>query len=295
MTATPGLRPGLKLLFENRIFLVFFISVGRKVAKEIACKFIETSSGLDHNVDELLVGVVAQVKLNPQRLRLLTELELQRLNLQSTIQKHRGMHLPVRRMVRQMSVCQGDEETLGGFDDLALQLHGGDRIDNPNRRPLNLESILRMGGESDLEEGGTSSGVNIGRLGKFEILAASLRHRHPFRKRRSFDGATTTSTAAAALAELQRRQQLRAMDDSQLGARREERYGAVRDGGANSDDEEDGDGNGGGGGRRSSCNRKVVKKLTARTKVFISSVLRFKKAINLKRRSSSSCSDLFVI
>ncbi|XP_032308617.1 uncharacterized protein LOC6503784 isoform X2 [Drosophila ananassae] len=269
--------------------------MGRKVAKEIACKFIETSSGLDHNVDELLVGVVAQVKLNPQRLRLLTELELQRLNLQSTIQKHRGMHLPVRRMVRQMSVCQGDEETLGGFDDLALQLHGGDRIDNPNRRPLNLESILRMGGESDLEEGGTSSGVNIGRLGKFEILAASLRHRHPFRKRRSFDGATTTSTAAAALAELQRRQQLRAMDDSQLGARREERYGAVRDGGANSDDEEDGDGNGGGGGRRSSCNRKVVKKLTARTKVFISSVLRFKKAINLKRRSSSSCSDLFVI
>ncbi|XP_043065936.2 uncharacterized protein [Drosophila bipectinata] len=268
--------------------------MGRKVAKEIACKFIETSSGLDHNVDELLVGVVAQVKLNPQRLRLLTELELQRLNLQSTIQKHRGMHLPLRRMVRQMSVCQGEEETLGGFEDLAMQMRGGERVDNPNRRPLNLESILRMGGESDLEEGGTSSGVSIGRLGKFEILAASLRHRHPFRKRRSFDGATTTSAAAAALAELQRRQQLRAVDDSQLGARREERYGAVRDGGADSDDEEDGDGNGG-GGRRSSCNRKVVKKLTARTKVFISSVLRFKKAINLKRRNSSSCSDLFVI
>lgn len=266
------------------------------MAKEIACKFIETSSGLDHNVDELLVGVVAQVKLNPQRLRLLTELELQRLNLQSTIQKHRGMHLPVRRMVRQMSVCQGEEETLGGFDDLAQQLHGSERIDNPNRRPLNLESILRMGGESDLEEGGTNNGASIGRLGKFETLAASLRYRHALRKRRSLDGTITIYGAGAAVAEMQRRQQLQTMDDSQLGARREERYGAVRDGGANSDDEEEGDGNGGGGGRRrSSCNRKVVKKLTDRTKVFISSVLRFKKTINLKRRTSSSCSDLFVI
>ncbi|XP_073831849.1 uncharacterized protein [Musca autumnalis] len=44
------------------------------------------------------------------------------------------------------------------------------------------------------------------------------------------------------------------------------------------------------------CNRKTVSKLTSRTKVFLSSVLRFKKAINVaKRRNSSSCSDLFVI
>jgi hypothetical protein len=43
------------------------------LAKEIGCKFIETSSGLDHNVDELLVGIVAQVKLNPQRIRNLSE------------------------------------------------------------------------------------------------------------------------------------------------------------------------------------------------------------------------------
>ncbi|KAJ6637053.1 GTP-binding protein REM 1, partial [Pseudolycoriella hygida] len=32
---------------------------GRRLAKEVACKFIETSSGLDHNVNELLVGIVA--------------------------------------------------------------------------------------------------------------------------------------------------------------------------------------------------------------------------------------------
>ncbi|XP_070144586.1 uncharacterized protein [Drosophila kikkawai] len=85
--------------------------MGRYVATQIACKFIETSSGLHHNVDELLVGIVAQVKLNPQRLRRLTEKELyELLNLQSAIQKHSGMHLHARRMVRQMSIYQGDEE-----------------------------------------------------------------------------------------------------------------------------------------------------------------------------------------
>lgn len=50
-----------------------YIIVGRKLAKEIGCKFIETSSGLNHKVDELLVGIVAQVKLNPQRIRNLSE------------------------------------------------------------------------------------------------------------------------------------------------------------------------------------------------------------------------------
>ncbi|KAJ4448148.1 hypothetical protein ANN_10161, partial [Periplaneta americana] len=43
------------------------MSVGRKLANSCGCKFIETSSGLDHNVDELLVGVLAQVQLNPRR------------------------------------------------------------------------------------------------------------------------------------------------------------------------------------------------------------------------------------
>lgn len=57
------------------------------MAKEVACKFIETSSGLDHNVNELLVGIVAQVKLNPLRISHLTD--QQRLNLNITVQKHR--------------------------------------------------------------------------------------------------------------------------------------------------------------------------------------------------------------
>lgn len=58
------------------------------MAKEVACKFIETSSGLDHNVNELLVGIVAQVKLNPMRLNSLTDKQKLMLST-STIQKHR--------------------------------------------------------------------------------------------------------------------------------------------------------------------------------------------------------------
>lgn len=48
---------------------MFLFSVGRRLANSCGCKFIETSSGLDHNVDELLVGILAQVKLNPKRSR----------------------------------------------------------------------------------------------------------------------------------------------------------------------------------------------------------------------------------
>lgn len=43
--------------------------MGRKLANTCGCKFIETSSGLDHNVDELLVGILAQLQLNPWRNR----------------------------------------------------------------------------------------------------------------------------------------------------------------------------------------------------------------------------------
>ncbi|XP_034947141.1 uncharacterized protein [Chelonus insularis] len=41
--------------------------IGRRLANSCGCKFIETSSGLAHHVDELLVGILAQIQLNPQR------------------------------------------------------------------------------------------------------------------------------------------------------------------------------------------------------------------------------------
>lgn len=286
--------------------------MGRKVAKDIACKFIETSSGLDHNVDELLVGIVAQVKLNPQRLRNLSEKDRQRLNLQNAIQKHRRLYAPPRRMVRQMSMCQGEEDD----DDAECADHNEDElfhdenqtnnimgdegigtgsertastslssasttkgpIRKPNKRTLNLESILKMG-ESELEDEeeaqrlacSSQYGYQPKPMSKFELLTGGNNKanvRTPFgsvnsspKSRKSYDSSSGVGSGKGPCHESQH-------------------YGEPQPEESLLND----------------CNRKTVSKLTSRTKVFLSSVLRFKKAINVaKRRNSSSCSDLFVI
>ena len=36
---------------------------GRSLAISYDCKYVEVSSGLDHNVDTLLVGIVKQIRL----------------------------------------------------------------------------------------------------------------------------------------------------------------------------------------------------------------------------------------
>lgn len=303
--------------------------MGRKLAKEIACKFIETSSGLDHNVDELLVGIVAQVKLNPQRIRLLTDAEKRRLNLQSSIQNHRRMHLPARRMVRQMSIFQrdGGDEASDNDDDQEGAVGGavvgavggvvggipgrpaGGRVQQvrkANRRPLNLENILKMG-ESELEDeerdsdtqrfAGSGSGKRNA-MSKFEMLAAGVRRSFGHgnnsdnssqNNSHSFFNENGPSTSAAAAAAMARAQGLALAADAAGQGQDDEQYGLDGhyddddDVGVADDDEDDQESN-----ANTDCNRKVVTKLTARTKIFIASVLRFKK--NMTRRNSSSCS-----
>ena len=41
--------------------------VGRTLATKYGCKYIETSPGINHNVDELLVGMLAQIQLYEER------------------------------------------------------------------------------------------------------------------------------------------------------------------------------------------------------------------------------------
>ncbi|KXJ79595.1 hypothetical protein RP20_CCG000316 [Aedes albopictus] len=43
------------------------IAEGKQLATSREAKFIETSSGIQHNVDELLVGVLKQIRLKEQR------------------------------------------------------------------------------------------------------------------------------------------------------------------------------------------------------------------------------------
>lgn len=53
------------------IFIIFFwlflFSDGKALAVSRDCKFIETSSGIQHNVDELLVGILKQIRLRESR------------------------------------------------------------------------------------------------------------------------------------------------------------------------------------------------------------------------------------
>ena len=44
----------------------FLIPEGKDLASSFDCKFIETSVGLNHNVDELLVGVLKQILLRQE-------------------------------------------------------------------------------------------------------------------------------------------------------------------------------------------------------------------------------------
>ena len=45
----------------------FCFKEGKQLAASRECKFIETSSGIQHNVDELLVGVLKQIRLRENR------------------------------------------------------------------------------------------------------------------------------------------------------------------------------------------------------------------------------------
>lgn len=146
-----------------------------------------------------------------------------------------------------------------------------------NKRTLNLESILKMG-ESELEdeEEAVQRQSTLSKqqqqtrpLSKFDLLLSGGKNSlNASPKNRRFYGSGAVSGAIGAF----------------TGSRRCVSDGSTTDNYTESNDQLLDDGN-----------RKTVSKLTNRTKVFLSSVLKFKKAVNMRRRNSSSCSDLFVI
>ena len=46
---------------------MYLFIVGRSLAVKYGCKYIETSPGINHNVDELLVGMLSQMQLHEER------------------------------------------------------------------------------------------------------------------------------------------------------------------------------------------------------------------------------------
>lgn len=47
--------------------LVVIVSEGRSAAKTYDCKYIEVSAAIDHRIDELLVGILKQIRLIKER------------------------------------------------------------------------------------------------------------------------------------------------------------------------------------------------------------------------------------
>lgn len=61
------------------LIVIHIFTEGKATATAYDCKFIETSVGINHNVDELLVGLLTQIRLkleNPEKTRFVSVIEI---------------------------------------------------------------------------------------------------------------------------------------------------------------------------------------------------------------------------
>lgn len=286
------------------------VQLGKKLAKEVNCKFIETSSGLDHNVDELLVGIVAQVKLNPQRVNRLTE--KQRLMLTGA---HFGPnnYATVLKEAQKKEQQEEEEEKTGEASSkkngkLARKRQGGhstgplNSLDlhslkhsvmtkqgkrkakgaSPNRKRSNED--LR---EEDEDNKSTSSSTSSssGSLCSSRSLKSSRSTTSLDREMSNFKSRVGPGSCSTNSTPIKRagggHNHRRAVTDGEMDEIKREEEGA---------------GTGPSTGKSSSKSAKSSPvKFTNRTKMFLTSFLKFRKSLRMRRRSSSSCSDFFVI
>lgn len=249
----------------------------RRLAKEIGAKFIETSSGMDYNVDELLVGIVAQVKLNPQRINRLTD--KQRNSIAGSIVppvktpiKGRKMamsmrELPardatsrIRRIVRRSSIGKFGSEDDDDYNlgDKRLRKKVQDFPDDDDA-------------ESD-DERSTDNEMNLLHRKRYDLPSTSTQNLNSvnsrFLKRLSFDGQMQEDLGAQ---QQEAREQQRASPQPNV-----KRFNLIDD-------------------KSCSATGTAANKFANRTKLLLTSFLKFKRNLRVKRRSSGSCSDLFVI
>ena len=53
--------------------VIFSVTEGKDACMKSDSKYIEVSAALNHKVDELLVGLVSQIRLNPERNKRMSE------------------------------------------------------------------------------------------------------------------------------------------------------------------------------------------------------------------------------
>lgn len=287
------------------------------MAKEIGCKFIETSSGLDHNVDELLVGIVAQVKLNPQRLKNLTE--KQRLTMQQKYKQPTDHFTELRRNERNKSNMKHSIDAAKG-----KSRSGKSNKENMNEDFEDESDDERSsvdGDESDIEKyfnldektpqhvanagGESSTALNLNKLLNSRRYATPGMSSHygvvnPFfnlnnnninnsnNNVSSSSCSTPTSiyppgTSSSTTSTNQTKANKRDLTsyESNPPAKPPSKPATPKKSSQS--------------GAESETSDRCINRFSNRTKLFLTSFLKFKRSLRVKRRNSNSCSDLFVI
>lgn len=294
------------------IFSLSTPTAGKKLAKEIGCKFIETSSGLDHNVDELLVGIVAQVKLNPQRIRNLSEKQRNSLCMTAQ-QKYKGTPDHFTQLRRK----ERNKSNMKHAADAARRKNS--KGDAGNKENVNVEfedesddeRSSDEGDESDIEKyfnldertpknaasaGESSTAISLNKLlssRRYATPGMSYGVENPFFGNHNISNSnnnvstsscsTPTSIyppATSSTSSIQTKTNKRDLTsyDNASAASQPATPKKSNQSGAESDTSD-----------------RCINRFSNRTKLFLTSFLKFKRSLRVKRRNSNSCSDLFVI
>ncbi|CRK89669.1 CLUMA_CG003390, isoform A, partial [Clunio marinus] len=298
------------------------MQAGKKLAKEIGCKFIETSSGLDHNVDELLVGIVAQVKLNPQRIRNLSEKQRNSLctSMQQKYLKGTADHFTqLRRNERNKSNKKhAADATRGKGGNSKNEASNKENVNEAIEDETDDERSTDDGEESDIEKyfnlddktpqhsaklGEGSAAMNLNKMLNSRRYATPGMNSHyesvnPFFNNNKsnvgnsnnnlsssscstptsiYPSAPGTSSSISTNQTKTNKRDLTSYDTntsvSQPTTPKKSNLS----------------------GAESDSNDRCINRFSNRTKLFLTSFLKFKRSLRVKRRNSNSCSNLFVI
>lgn len=198
-------------------------------------------------MNELLVGIVAQVKLNPKRLNNLTE--RQRLSYSTNIQKHRrNTDRPF------VKVCNPN-------NDITLSKTSGPNSSGSNQKDRSVNEkdsccgVFDNDNDEDADDDNDDEGKRRDMSNNDDENNDCFYDKYEPRKGQNSEGPSCSTTKA------------------------HKSYDSPTQSPKKSNLETD----------------KPASKISIRTKYFLTSILKFKRSLRVKRRHSNSCSDLFVI
>lgn len=287
---------------------IFSSPAGRKLAKEIGCKFIETSSGLDHNVDELLVGIVAQVKLNPQRIRKLTD--KQRNSLCMTMQqKNRTTDhfTQLRRNERNKSnmnkhSIEARSKGKGNKENVDFEDESDDERSSDDGNESDIEKYFNLDAKTPQHVAGPgepSTAANLNKLLNSRRYATPGMSAHfgivnPFFSSTNNLNSSNNNVSSSSCSTPTSIYPPGTPSTSASQGKTNKRDLMSYDSNASASQPATPKKSNMSGGESDTSDR-CMNRFSSRTKLFLTSFLKFKRSLRVKRRNSNSCSDLFVI